>query len=440
MKTDNLLRRLYSNSGWASLGRFLSIIFILLINGIVTRLLSPYQVGQYFLVFSLVTVAAIAAQLGLNQAIVKLVSEHLSKGKINIANYIAIRSVKTVLISVFSISTLAIIFSYYYIDEIQTKWSFSYYTAFLIITWFALLTYQSILAECFRGYHNIKRSIVFGGVLTNFLLASFITTHWLIKKSSSIDIILSVSALAILINLIFSQITYSKITSSKIKEAVDLPRDVMSIAWPIWYTNLTLIILIHADIWIIGSFLSSNDVAIYGAAARLAAFIGIPLLIINSVISPVITDLYYKKDIKQLQHVLSVAATLASIPALLITSLYFIFGEDILRLVFGPFYSGSYWVLFILGAGQFFNVIAGSCGLVLMMTGHHHLMLKITIGTSLSAIILSVAAAFFLKNSIYIAIIFASALIIQNVLMLIFVYRRTGISTFTRFNIGLLKP
>ena len=437
---DNLIHRLYSNSGWASLGRFLSIIFILLINGLVTRLLTPYQVGQYFLIFSLVTIATIAAQLGLNQAIVKLVSEHLSRGKVNIANYIAIRSVKTVLISVFSISTLAIIFSYYYIDEIQAKWSFSYYTAFLIIAWFALLTYQSILAECFRGYHNIKQSIIFGGVFSNFLLASFIATHWVIKKSSSIEIILGISALAILINLIFSQIVYNKITSSEMKEAVDLPRDVMSIAWPIWYTNLTLIILIHADIWIIGSFLSSNDVAIYGAAARLAAFIGIPLLIINSVISPVITDLYYKNNIRQLQRIIGVAATLASIPALLITSLYLIFGKDILMLVFGPFYSSSLWVLLILGAGQFFNVISGSCGLVLVMTGYHKLMLKITISTSLSAIILSIAAAFFLKNSIYIAIIFSSALIIQNILMLLFAYRRTGIFTFTKFNISVLKP
>ncbi|GMQ91339.1 MAG: hypothetical protein BMS9Abin11_0647 [Gammaproteobacteria bacterium] len=101
IKMDNLIHRLYSNSGWANLGKFLSIIFILIINGVVTRLLTPYQVGQYFLIFSLVTIATIAAQPGLNQAIIKLVSEHLSKGKINIANYITIRSVKTVLISVF---------------------------------------------------------------------------------------------------------------------------------------------------------------------------------------------------------------------------------------------------------------------------------------------------------------------------------------------------
>ncbi|MEA1866831.1 MAG: oligosaccharide flippase family protein [Thermodesulfobacteriota bacterium] len=76
-----LNRRLLYGGAWAFAGKIITVISSLAVNFLLARLLTPEEMGAYFLTFSLVSVAAMIAQLGLSQTVVRLVAESIGTGQ-----------------------------------------------------------------------------------------------------------------------------------------------------------------------------------------------------------------------------------------------------------------------------------------------------------------------------------------------------------------------
>src|SRR5215203_1705362 len=68
-------RRLVSGGAWASGGRIAMVFTALATNALLARLLSPREVGLYFLAFSVVQLGSLMGSLGLEQAVVRFVAE-----------------------------------------------------------------------------------------------------------------------------------------------------------------------------------------------------------------------------------------------------------------------------------------------------------------------------------------------------------------------------
>jgi O-antigen/teichoic acid export membrane protein len=175
-----------------------------------------------------------------------------------------------------------------------------------------------------------------------------------------------------------------------------------------------------------------NDVAIYGAVSRLIIVISIPLKIINSVLSPVIADLYYRNEVERLEKTIRSVSTIAMVPSVLVMLLFCCFGNSLLELLYGQDYSEGYPILMILAMGQLFNVLSGPCGTALLMTGNQRIMMIISVLVSILAIAVSILAAIHL-GAVAVAMVFAAAVIIQNILMIYFVRKKTGVTTFLNF-------
>ena len=109
------------------------------------------------------------------------------------------------------------------------------------------------------------------------------------------------------------------------------------------------------------------------------------------------------------------------------TLLYIIAGKYILGL-WGQQFESSYWILIIITVGQIFNVSTGSTGIVLMMTGHEKLIGRITFLSAVMNLLLN-----YLLIPEYsatgAAIATATTVIVQNIIKVIVVKRRTGILT-----------
>ena len=128
-------------------------------------------------------------------------------------------------------------------------------------------------------------------------------------------------------------------------------------------------------------------------------------------------------------------ATVAALPSFLALALFTFAAEPILRIIYGEYYVAGYSILITLSLGHLVNVWSGSCGYVLMMTGHQIAMMKISI---LSGAI-SVALAFLLVpgfGGFGAAASVSIGLVIQNLLMLFAVRRYLGI--WTQIDISLL--
>lgn len=424
----SLTKRLVLGGLWVLAGKVILVLSTLLINALLARLLAPQEMGAYFLTFSLVSVAAVAAQFGLSQAVVKLVAESLASERPGrAANTIRFILRSGALGALLVAGMLALGVGSWLAQRIFDSALMAGVIG-LAALWVVVLTLQNLLAESFRGFHEIRLATLSGGVITSVLSALLFAGLWIVQGHSNLEQVVVLSVIAGATNAVIAFLLLrGKLKPFSTKNDFK-GKEVFRIAWPLWVTNLTLIVLLQADLWIMGMFRPQEEVAIYGAALRFVVLVTMPLMIVNSVVSPFIAEMYTKRRRKDLQETLRAAATTASIPAFAVVIVFTLFGSPILALVYGEFYRNGATVLALLSLGQFVNVLAGSCGLVLMMTGFQASMMWITIVCGL----LTVTGAMLLVEQYGangVATVAAAAMMTQNGLMLLFCKLKTGIWT-----------
>ena len=80
LHNQTLKKKLLKGGAWAFAGKLTAAVSALLINMFLARVLSPDELGVYFLAFSFVTVVSIIAQLGLGQVVLRYVAESVGIG------------------------------------------------------------------------------------------------------------------------------------------------------------------------------------------------------------------------------------------------------------------------------------------------------------------------------------------------------------------------
>jgi O-antigen/teichoic acid export membrane protein len=308
----------------------------------------------------------------------------------------------------------------------------------LAAAWVIVTAGQNLLAEAFRGFQDIRLAAIFGGFDGSLLSAILFALLWLIQGHSNLAQILIISLVAGSTSaLVGGLLLRQKI---RVLEPGDrLPhREVLAIAWPALVANVTFFVLEQAHIWVLGANRPEDDVALYGAAFRLVTLIAVPLFLVNAVVPPLIAELYARNNKRELERMLRITALLAGVPAALGLVVYVFFGEIILGIVYGSFYSQGAMVLVILSIGRLLGVLAGSCQQVLMMTGHQ---LTLMAGAVLS-VSLSLLLSFLLVGEfgvLGVAVASASGLILHNVITLLAVRWKIGIWTYPGYPSYVLR-
>jgi O-antigen/teichoic acid export membrane protein len=190
----------------------------------------------------------------------------------------------------------------------------------------------------------------------------------------------------------------------------------------------SFVLLSAADIWILSIFRPSEEVGLYGAAARLVTLIAMPLLITNLVLPPIIAEMYAQGRTGTLERTLRSFSTLSGIPSLLVLIVFMLLGGPILGVVYGSGYQSAAMVLVLLSAGKLAAVWAGSCGAVLQFTGHQGSMLRVNLLTSPLFI---VGALLVVRDygPIGVASMTAAITVLQNVALVLVAKRKTGMWT-----------
>jgi O-antigen/teichoic acid export membrane protein len=153
-------------------------------------------------------------------------------------------------------------------------------------------------------------------------------------------------------------------------------------AAPLWAIVVVNNMLAHADRWILGAFLTKAEVGIYGAAARLVLLVSQPLILINLLVPPYIAELYARGETRRLERILRQSAALAGIPAILVLFAFIFFGGPILGTFYPEAYRAGATILAILSISKVVNVLTGSSGITMAMTGHQHVLMRIAVVVS----------------------------------------------------------
>ena len=435
-----LKRRLISGGAWAFGGKVVTVISSLAVNILIARLLTPEEMGAYFLTFSLVSVAAMIAQLGLSQTVVRLVAESIGTGKPGRAlttirivfRFGAIGSL--IMAGILACGTGAWIARVVFDSTIMAG------VILLASLWVIVRACQNLLAESFRGFHDIRLATIFGGMATSVLSTLLFGGLWIWQGQANLSQVIVLALVAgSTSSLIAGILLHRKVKPLQGQESVPLyGRDVLHIAWPLLVTNLMRFALAESDLWILGAFRPQEEIAIYGAARRLVQLVTISLFIVNAVVPPLIAEMYAKGKKQELERALRITATVAGIPAFGVVLVLIIFSDPILGLVYGNFYRAGSTVLILLSVGQLINVWAGSCGLTLIMTGHQAILMWVT---ALCGFVAVCGSLFLVPRygSIGVAGVASLALVLQNVLMLLVARARTGLWTHVTFSKSFFK-
>jgi O-antigen/teichoic acid export membrane protein len=430
--------KIVSGLGWSTAGRFAALPAGAAANVLVARALSPSDVGAYFVIVNLVAILALVSMLGLNQAVVRGVSEAMTRGRPAAAGAVVRSSL------VFTgIASLALGVVYLLAGQAIGHHVFGSAPIAAASAWIALFipvtAFRLLVPEAFRGFTDIKWATILGDAATNVTLALALATivvgGW--KTSLTQVLVISIFLSAALVVLSVGRL---RVKVGPLGIDPGGGRTLLGIALPLLATNLSWNLMVQIDTIMLGIFRSGGDVAYYVAGSRLAALLLVPLLIGMSFLAPLITELWTQQrfhDLERLLRTMSTATGLASGVGLLALALL---GPWALTFLFGDFYRRGGTVLLVLAASSFLTSMGGYCGLALMMAGEQMAAMLITMFVAVVTIA-GTAVAADTAGALGVAIAMACGVTLQNVLTLVVVRARLGIWAYPDLSLkGMRSP
>lgn len=428
--------RLFQGGKWAFIFRFMTSIIGFVISVLLARILPVSDVGQYFLALSAVSILSVVALFGVNFSAVKLAAESVELKMLEQLKGIFWGCAAIVF---FAAGLVALLF-YAFLNGLSLDLGGLSYLkgdkAALVVVWMFLFAVQLFFAEFFRGLQDVFKASIFSGFLSGLLTVLVLFFFWLADFSGSLETIILIIVLS---NFVACIVPGYELFSKFWSADVCIPwRKIFIVSMPLWVTNLMLVVLLQADIWILSFYADGSAVALYGAASRFTQFLTLPLMVVNMALMPIISELYVRGDMSRLENVLRATASIAFLPALFVIVAFLFVGRDVLSVVYGHEYVNAYYVLLILSAGQLVNVACGSAGYALMMTSKQQAMMWITVSCGVLSVMLSLLLV---SNYGALGVATASAfgLSLQGILMLFWVKGGIGIWTFPVIGL-LLRP
>ncbi len=161
-----------------------------------------------------------------------------------------------------------------------------------------------------------------------------------------------------------------------------------SAAFTFWLVSGVFIINSRVDGLVLGKYATDADLGVYSIAYKITDLVRVVLIVVNLVIAPEIAALFQNGEHDKLQRLIkkSIRWTFAlSIPIAIVLGI----GGPILLALFGKEFAGGYSVLVILIVVQLINVMLGSVGNILTMTGNEKTAFRIILLSLIINIILN---------------------------------------------------
>jgi len=218
-----------------------------------------------------------------------------------------------------------------------------------------------------------------------------------------------------------------------------LTRKWLRLSLPLLLTAGAIILLSNTDIIMLGLFKTTEDVAVYYVAAKIASSVSFPLAAVNMIAAPLVSEAYLNGGRSEIQRLATRIARMSFWPALGAVLILATFSNQILSL-FGTEFVRAKLILIILMVGYLVNSGAGTVGTFLDMTGHQD---STAFVFGISAILNIILNSFMipLLGAVGAALSTASIMIIWSVWLHVLVTKHLQINTtiLSRPSTGSLK-
>ena len=381
----SLVKKIVGQSAVYFLGTVISVIVGFFFKVYLSRILGADALGIYSLGITTIGVLGIFLSFGYGNGLIRFISKYKATQNYNkLISYLTNTSIINLCV-VLPISFLFYFFPEIIADNILKTPSLSEYVPLfgfmMFVNSFLILAEQTI-----RGLQEVKKSTIINTFLRLpfkiGLVVVFFNWGWRLEGYIIAEVLGSVLAFIFLIILIKRLLP--RLTDF---ERINFNKEEKKYSLNLLITNSVLALGRHGDKIVLVYFLSTFELGIYSVALTIAAFIPLVLTSVNSIFSPIISQLHSQNKLNDLAHYFQLSGRYIFLLSFPLMVFIFLFSKPIMSLFGNDFIQGSI-LLSLIVIGQLINVSMGSVGLMLQMTGLEKPMRDISIFTSLVSFLL----------------------------------------------------
>ena len=167
--------------------------------------------------------------------------------------------------------------------------------------------------------------------------------------------------------------------------------------WRFLSAQVATYLNVSTEVWIAGFLLTAVDTSMFSAGQRLALMLVLPLTALQVVFAPVVARAAVSGlDDRALEKLLRAGASVAIGLSLTLAIPILVAPDLVLRLVYGPGFSGAVPVLLAISLGSLGNVATGMAGTTLSMLGREAIAAQVQWQGAVLRLVLGVPAAMLL--------------------------------------------
>jgi len=389
------------------ISKFIAILISFIFSIVLAKTLSQSDVGIYLTGITLMSAISIFIRSGFDTHLIRINASSLYK----FSNYFSLS-----ILSFFPYIFVIILINILYFKDGNI------FIYFVIASW--CVSHYGISASYLRSLGKTKMaSIIEISLLHLLVILSYLYLPIQINLHNSVIIFLY---LAILLSFLIMLTLYLKHGDRNFVWKFNYKENFIN-SFSIMLTNLLDFLVIWLPSFILFSYATSEIAAQFQIAMRVSFLTALPLLIINSITAPIIA-LYIKKKLNsKLSELLQLSSLFGILLTIILIMFLLTFKDEIFNF-FGEKYVVEIYVLMILLTGQFINVLSGTVGLTLALSGNGWVHCK----NSAIAIFFSIIIAIFvIPQNFIIGAAFSTslAIITKNLLGMFYVHKLFGFIT-----------
>jgi len=433
--TPGLWKRLQGDGVGAILARGASASFVVAVVGAVmafgtnvllARLMGATQYGIYIYVLTWINLLAIVCHLGLKTSLLRYIPTYNAKQDWPLFRGILGHSVQYVVLASLIVSVIVAFIVWFIKDRIGIEHAVTFWIALFLLP---LLGVTGLRQAVLRSLKYIFKSGLpdsfFRPMMIIVLSSSF---YFYTHENLQATYAMGINLIGAIVSFIIGTVWLLKVLPEQLSHAQPKysDREWLMVSLPLFFMSGMTLIQNNTDIIMIGLMLDTEQAGVYAIASRIAGLIVFGLTAANTIVAPMISELYSTGQYQKLQRMITLAARGIGLFTLIISISMAIVGEYMLGL-FGDEFVNGYVPLLILIAGQMINAFAGSVGFLMTMTGHHMQAAKI-VGVSALLNIFANAMLIPVFGLMGAAIATATTTVIWNLMMLVYVWRKMSIN------------
>lgn len=395
-----------------------------IMNLVLARVLGAEQSGYFFLGFTVIMFLGAVTRCGFDNVVLRHTAAAKSEGDWQAVRYVFMRGAAVTFVASACVATFLWLCAGFLASAVFNKPDFAPVLASIApsVVSFALLW---LIAQSLQGMGRVSAAIIAMNVAANIAL---IIAVWFFGFRLGAQAALAYSVGSFLVLGGFLMLWHLRTTGPIRPAAYRISlRSMVASAWPLWIVLLMTQLIQWTGQFVGGAYLPPEEIAQLAVAQRTAMLVSFILMAVNMVVAPRFAALHAAGNMEGLRTMALTAVRLMALGAAPVVAVMLIFPGFLMGL-FGEGFSGGTVLLQVLAVGQFVNVLTGSVGYLLSMSGHERDLRN----TLLIVAPISVAITFILVplyGALGAALSTALAVGAQNLLAVYWVKRRLGFNT-----------